>query len=180
MSFVRIFSFFSTGSGTRPWALPGKGGCGRIVASGLSIGAQNPATNPCRAHASHTPLIRRGESDPFVRLGLRRGLFPLCLRFGIPGLGPAGGRHRWVPQGYLSRRRRWPKKTSYFRNRDRTGSPAVAGFDSHEIAGIRGAEFSSWWAIHQPTGADHEEVDECAALCSAKEDTQDSQDQRLA
>src|SRR6516225_3801823 len=41
----------------------------------------------------------------------------------------------------------------------------VVGFDSHEMAVIRGIIWS-WWASHRPLGADHEEIDDCAALCS--------------
>jgi hypothetical protein len=38
------------------------------------LGAQNLLLS-LWAYAPHTTLIRRGESDPFVRLGLGRGLF---------------------------------------------------------------------------------------------------------
>jgi hypothetical protein len=44
----------------------------------------------------------------------------------------------------------------------------VVGFDSHEMAVIRGIIWS-WWASHRPLGADHEEIDEWAVLCCAKE-----------
>ena len=52
----------------------------------------------------------------------------------------------------------------------------VVGFDSHEMAVIRGIIWS-WWASHRPLGADHEEIDDCAALCSRP--TRAAQDQRL-
>jgi hypothetical protein len=49
----------------------------------------------------------------------------------------------------------------------------LLGFDSHEIAAIRDRIWASS-ASHQPTiGADHEDINERAALCFAKEGAQD-------
>jgi hypothetical protein len=54
------------------------------------------------------------------------------------------------------------------------GPVPVSGTGSHEMAVIQGQEFGRGrLATSQPLGANHEEVDERAALCSGKECAQD-------
>jgi|SRR5215467_7084512 len=49
----------------------------------------------------------------------------------------------------------------------------VAGFDGHEMARIQGQYLVVIGSATSRPGADHEEVDEGAALCSANEGAQD-------
>jgi len=49
----------------------------------------------------------------------------------------------------------------------------LLGFDGHEMAGIQGQEFGRGRLAISRQGADHEDVDEGAPLCSAKDGAQD-------